>query len=432
MKKHIVILAVLLLVPVIFLQAAKPGKVVWSSTPKGGKIDPARDVFGCGSTAIGDGGEIYLGIPIGADKLMRVKDPGLMGVLAGLAPEVVWDYHDAGSGIPVVGPDGTIYIQAFSDKQLDAVNPNGSQKWTFKLGGDFFPHVAVGPDGTIYFKAHHSMDRHLYAVNPNGTLKWRYDFGEYSARSAPVVAADGTVFVVGDYCLVAFNPDGTMKWNRDSTAWWRYTGTPDTVGPFIDAQDQAIGDGGVLYAGGHIKYRYGSSGIPKEKRFYYLFAFDTETGEEIWRYHIKVVSGPAIGEDGTIYIGAQRYNEVSQEWDNYLLALNPDGSFKWEFPVQIPVAPPTVGSNGNIYFGSFYTVYAVNPSGNLEWKVDARQKTNDSGDWIYATLTIDDEGIIHFWNDRVYGIQTGSKGLADSPWPKYRCNNKNTGCIASK
>lgn len=142
--------------------------------------------------------------------------------------------------------------------------------------------------------------------------------------------------------------------------------------------------------------------------------------------------GPAIGEDGTVYISGSLYNEITLKRDDYLYAINPDGSFKWRFPVPRHVAPPTVGSDGNIYFGAYYTVYAVSPSGTLVWKVDARQKTNDSGDWIGATLTIDDKGMIHFWNDRVYGIQTGANGLADSPWPKYRCNNKNTGCIASK
>jgi hypothetical protein len=29
---------------------------------------------------------------------------------------------------------------------------------------------------------------------------------------------------------------------------------------------------------------------------------------------------------------------------------------------------------------------------------------------------------------KLYAIQTSSKGLADSPWPKFCANNKNTGC----
>jgi hypothetical protein len=180
-------------------------------------------------------------------------------------------------------------------------------------------------------------------------------------------------------------------------------------------------------AGGVLSYRDW-----KEVRRHYLMAINHADGSEKWKREIHVGSGPAIGEDGTVYISGSLYNEITLKRDDYLYAINPDGSFKWRFSVPRHVAPPTVGSDGNIYFGAYYTVYAVSPSGTLVWKVDARQKTNDSGDWIGATLTIDDKGMIHFWNDRVYGIQTGANGLADSPWPKYRCNNKNTGCIASK
>ena len=51
-------------------------------------------------------------------------------------------------------------------------------------------------------------------------------------------------------------------------------------------------------------------------------------GEEIgvlkWKYETggNVYSSPAIGADGTIYVGSD---------DNYLYAINPDGSLRWRF-----------------------------------------------------------------------------------------------------
>jgi len=166
----------------------------------------------------------------------------------------------------------------------------------------------------------------------------------------------------------------------------------------------------VLRAGGVLSYRDW-----KEVRQHYLMAINPADGSEKWKHEIHAGSSPVIGEDGTVYIGAGINNEVSGEYDNYLYAVNPDG---------------------NIYFGSYSTVYAVDPNGNLKWKVTAAKESTPGSKgtdaWILASLVIDNKGIAYLWSDQVYGIQTGAKGLANSPWPKYRCNNKNTGCIASK
>ncbi|MEA3310878.1 MAG: PQQ-binding-like beta-propeller repeat protein [candidate division WOR-3 bacterium] len=109
--------------------------------------------------------------------------------------------------------------------------------------------------------------------------------------------------------------------------------------------------------------------------------------------------GPAIGEDGTVYISGSLYNEITLKRDDYLYAINPDGSFKWRFPVPRHVAPPTVGSDGNIYFGAYYTVYAVDPNGNLKWKVTAAKKSTPGSKgtdaWILASLAIDNKGIAY-------------------------------------
>ena len=57
-----------------------------------------------------------------------------------------------------------------------------------------------------------------------------------------------------------------------------------------------------------------------------------------------VFSSPAIGSDGTIYVGS---------WDNNLYAINPDGSRKWNFKTGDGVSSsPAIGSDGTIYVGS--------------------------------------------------------------------------------
>ncbi|MDP6716694.1 MAG: PQQ-binding-like beta-propeller repeat protein, partial [SAR202 cluster bacterium] len=49
-----------------------------------------------------------------------------------------------------------------------------------------------------------------------------------------------------------------------------------------------------------------------------------QTPEESWSFQASgdVFSSPAIGVEGTIYVGS---------WDNSLYAINPDGSQSWSF-----------------------------------------------------------------------------------------------------
>ncbi len=73
-----------------------------------------------------------------------------------------------------------------------------------------------------------------------------------------------------------------------------------------------------------------------------------------------VHSSPAIGADGTVYVGSD---------DNNLYAINPDGIEKWLFPTGGPVdSSPAIGPDGTIYASSDDGIlYAVNPDGSLKW-----------------------------------------------------------------
>jgi outer membrane protein assembly factor BamB/pimeloyl-ACP methyl ester carboxylesterase len=68
-------------------------------------------------------------------------------------------------------------------------------------------------------------------------------------------------------------------------------------------------------------------------------------------------SSPAIGADGTIYVGSR---------DGNLYAVNPDGTQKWKLANGSYVAP-AIGADGTIYAGSS-NLYAVNPDGTQKWK----------------------------------------------------------------
>ena len=98
----------------------------------------------------------------------------------------------------------------------------------------------------------------------------------------------------------------------------------------------------------------------------YEWKFKTDSG---------VYLSPAIGKDGTIYVGS---------WDHYLYAINPDGNLKWKFETGYRVkSSPAIGKDGTIYVGS--------------------------GD------------------NYLYAIVTDFGGLADSPWPMFHHDPHHTG-----
>lgn len=95
------------------------------------------------------------------------------------------------------------------DGKLYAINPNGTEKWTFETGDVISSSPAIGPDGIIYVG---SRNENLYAINPDGTQKWAFKAGDY-ITSSPAIGADGTIyFGSNDTNLYAINSDETEKW----------------------------------------------------------------------------------------------------------------------------------------------------------------------------------------------------------------------------
>src|SRR5712692_7029823 len=89
----------------------------------------------------------------------------------------------------------------------------------------------------------------------------------------------------------------------------------------------------------------------------------SETSTLRWKYTTStfVGSSPAIGSDGTVYVG---------NGDGNLYAINPDGTLRWKYTTGNFVrSSPAVGPDGTIYVGSEdNNLYALNPDGTLKWK----------------------------------------------------------------
>ncbi|GAB6188819.1 hypothetical protein JCM30566_05580 [Marinitoga arctica] len=136
-------------------------------------------------------------------------------------------------------------------------------------------------------------------------------------------------------------------------------------------------------------------------------------------------SSPAIGNDGTVYIASNLVILNDYGHFYYLYAINPDGSEKWRFlPNYRLTSTPAIGNDGTIYIGSEHGyLYAINPDGSEKWRI------LPNGRFSYSSPAISNDGTVYIGSrdGYLYAIYTMSKGLANSSWPRFQHNNKNSG-----
>jgi hypothetical protein len=349
------------------------------------------------SPAVDQSGNIYFGtgahFAVGGVRALYSLDP--LGQLR-------WKY-ETGLNMysPCVGADGTIYIQDALCK-LYAVNTVGSLKWSYQLSssevGQTSP--AIGNDGTIYAGADA-----LYAINADGTLKWKFDGGLGAAiiRSSPAIGADNTIYIAVNASpgawLWAVNANGTLKWKTQ------------LEGEFVFSSP-AIGADGTIY----ISTENQSSGFVNAI---------SASGLVVWKYLTENIirSSPVISNDGTIYVATKATNS-----DAKLLALSLSGSLKWMYSLgqtgSDVYCTPSIGLNGDVIFGAeTQNIYFVKSDGSLRLKYN----TNNGICWSSPAVLPDGSVVIGNNNGDLYSIKSSCLGLAGSPWPKFRANNRNTG-----
>ncbi len=130
-----------------------------------------------------------------------------------------------------------------------------------------------------------------------------------------------------------------------------------------------------------------------------LYALNPE-GSLKWKYPTGsyIDSSPTVGADGTIYVGS---------WDNNLYALTDNGtscSLKWKYATGAAIASsPAIGADGTIYVGSNdYNLYALTDNGT-----SAKSKWSyTTGSYISSSPAVDANGMIYVgsWDDNLYCI----------------------------
>ncbi|MEW5803579.1 MAG: PQQ-binding-like beta-propeller repeat protein, partial [bacterium] len=306
---------------------------------------------------------------MGHDPMRTGRSPSI----GALTNNLKWNYKTGDSipSSPIIGADGTVYVGSW-DNKLYALNPDGSLKWSYQTENGIYSTPAIGADGTVYIG---SLDNKLYALNPDGSLKWSYKTGDL-IRSSPAIGSDGTVYVGShDNKLYALNPTGSLKWSYQTEG---------------DVESSpAIGTDGTVYVGSYISLYIEDEWIPNCK----LYALNPD-GSLKWAYQTGggILSSPAIGADGTVYVGS---------YDKKLYALNPDGSLKWSYQTENGIySSPAIGTNGTVYVGSGdKKLYALNPDGSLKWSYP-------TGNWVSSSPAIGADGTVYVgsYDKKLYAL----------------------------
>lgn len=254
--------------------------------------------------------------------------------------------------IPVIDRNGTLYIAANVYDGLYAIYPNGTTKWHTVLAGITEYQPIIGLDGTIYV----GTDVGFYAFYPNnGTLRWTAPIGS-DFFGPPIMSPDGILYVgTYDGYLYAISPNGTIQWDY-------YFGYCCMI--------IALDMGGTIY---FTAYNSG-----------YLYCLNPN-GTLRWTFRINnnVWDAPLISDDGTIYIVA----------GTEAIAINPDGTEKWQTPVDALGPGPSLSPDGTIVYSSIAEdIFGLDPDdGHIRWHYQLSFDTYDK-----SRPAISSDGIIFF------------------------------------
>jgi len=278
---------------------------------------------------------------------------------------------------PAVGTDGTVFFGTV-DQKLYAIHPNGTLKWTFAAGDAVRATPIIGADGTVYVATHNGT---LYALHPDGTIKWQFSNpGRSDMSSQLAIHSDDTLYVTWGYELYAVNlSDGKLK---------------KLYGGWSSLTSFAIGADGAIYAvAEETKYA--------AKTVYAVYPSD---GSIRWKYKTNDMysSPPVVGNDGTVYVA------TDTDGQGILHAIKPDGSEKWVFAAKkrffliyldiayIANSTPAIGPDGTVYIGAGREgsskegkLFAIKPNGKKKWEITFEHD-------MYSAPTVGNDGTVYF------------------------------------
>ncbi len=342
----------------------------------------AGNAAGDSSPSLGVDGTVYLGQ---GNSLLAFTPAGLRKWTVATGDRVV--------DSPAVAADGTVYFGSM-DGRFYAVNPDGTKRWDADAGaaiGESSP--AIADDGTVYVGTYGGS---LIAFNGSAPLAgsawpmFRRDLqrtGRIPSAGPPVFTSQpvSTILGAGTNLFLSVTAIGARplnyRWYRDRAPLDDGGNVSGTHTPRLSITGTRLDQAG-LYS---VEVQNPDGTNNSEVAVVSVLPFYRPPGTEVWRFQAgaEILVSPAVGTNGTIYFSAV---------DNQVYAVDPDGNRVWTFDAGALCASPSVALEGTIYVGVESPVdalLALNPDGTKKWEAAA-------GGAVRNTPAIGLDGTLYF------------------------------------
>lgn len=278
-------------------------------------------------------GDIQGTVAVGANEVLYVGTlNGIINAVDGATGSVLWNFTASGEvpSAPTIGSNGLLYASALNGDVYALDARTGAQVWVRTLSGVVGVAEPVVISGSVAYIA----ANRIVAVTANGGESlWQYSSGSPRTFSRPAVYA-GVVY--------ATSADATVHAVNESTgqAVWM-----NQVAPNSYASALSMDGNGLLYF--VSKDNSGST---------WLYCVNATDGAVLWRDHSMPydMAPPAVGTDGTAYIGAT----------STIVAMRADHTVAWTSAPISAAYTPSLDSTGVLIACSnaWYEVWALDIS----------------------------------------------------------------------
>jgi sugar lactone lactonase YvrE len=338
------------------------------------------------------------------------------------AGRILWQYPlaaDETAYSVALDASGHVY-STLSSQKLISLDASGRLRWEFPVASAFLNAPVIDNEGRI-FASHHTpftmLPAGVQAVNPDGSPAW---FLEQISEFMPPVTSTGDILLVQYSRIRQWSVDGTEQWEAGSL--------------YALGTASLRGDGALFVAPG-LSLR--------------------PDGSTLW-YHTDWAgrSTPAIGRDGTIYVGGESTPDVVPD-EGAFRAFGTDGTIKWVYPSGSVASSPAILANDSVVFGTLSgKIVRVTGQGERVWEFDANAPVESSpavsadgliwcgasdgrfyalntdgsvrwqwklGSAVRSSPTIGPDGVVYITADGagLFSIR-GDAPLAETPWPMFR------------
>ena len=212
----------------------------------------------------------------------------------------------------------------------------GGRPWAFATKRGIFSTPVIGGDNTVYVG---SADHVFYALRPDGRPLWKFSTGGIIDAAAAIARATkagrSAPITIGSGDERLYRLRTTPGLSRKRRIVWSFRPTlPPAGGQQVSwwEGNVAIGPGGTIYAGntGGAAYAINPDGTLR---------WAAQRGQSVW-------TTPAFGQ------GAEAGNSFWGSVDLYAFSLDQNGQQRWQtFTPGYVTSSPALGSDGTVYVG---------------------------------------------------------------------------------